>query len=158
MKEEVSTFMYPKVSFIVPCYNLAHLLSDCVNSILTQTYENFEILIMDDCSPDHTPEVARSFHDSRIQYVRNEKNLGNNSNYNKGINQARGQYIWLISADDRLRRNYVLTRYVQLMDDHPQVGYVFCPAMALQGNQESGLMQFTAPEERDTIFKGLVFL
>jgi glycosyltransferase involved in cell wall biosynthesis len=150
--------MAPKVSFVVPCFNLAHLLADCVNSILRQSYDDFEILIMDDCSPDHTPEVARSFHDSRVRYVRNEKNLGNNSNYNKGINRARGQYVWLISADDCLRRDYVLTRYVQLMDDHPQVGYVFCPAIALQGNQESGLMPFTAPVDSDTIFKGLVFL
>jgi glycosyltransferase involved in cell wall biosynthesis len=50
--------MDPKVSFLVPCYKLAHFLGDCVNSILAQTYGDFEVLIMDDCSPDNTPEVA----------------------------------------------------------------------------------------------------
>ena len=75
----------PKVSFIVPCYKLAHLLQECVTSILEQTYEDFEIFIMDDCSPDSTPDVAKSFTDSRICYVRNEINLGNIKNYNKGI-------------------------------------------------------------------------
>jgi glycosyltransferase involved in cell wall biosynthesis len=150
--------MDPKVSFIVPCYNLGHLLSECVNSILTQTYGNLELLIMDDCSPDQTPEVAQSIRDPRIRYLRNQENLGNIGNYNKGINLARGQYVWLISADDRLRRDYILARYVQLMDDHPEVGYVFCPAVAVQDNHETGLMTFTSPTSRDTIFKGLDFL
>src|SRR3984893_9061630 len=50
--------MDPKVTFVVPCYKLAHLLSECVSSILDQTYTDFELLIMDDCSPDNTPEIA----------------------------------------------------------------------------------------------------
>src|SRR4051794_32850375 len=95
--------MQPKVSFVVPCYKLAHYLNECVNSILMQTYENFEVLIMDDCSPDNTPEVARSFEDPRVTYIRNEPNLGHLRNYNKGITLAQGEYIWLISADDYLR-------------------------------------------------------
>src|ERR1700719_665273 len=98
------------VSFVVPCYKLGHLLAECLNSILSQSFRDFEILIMDDCSPDQTPEVARSFTDPRVRYVRNETNLGNLRNYNKGIGLARGNYIWLISADDRLRRTYVLER------------------------------------------------
>src|SRR5216684_5652724 len=95
--------MNPKVSFVIPCYKLAHLLPECVNSILSQTYQDFEVLIMDDCSPDHTPEVARSFRDARVKHIRNEPNLGHLKNYNKGIELARGQYVWLISADDCLR-------------------------------------------------------
>jgi glycosyltransferase involved in cell wall biosynthesis len=47
--------MRPKVSFVVPCYGLAHLLPECINSILVQSYEEFEIVIMDDCSSDNTP-------------------------------------------------------------------------------------------------------
>src|ERR1700758_36533 len=90
----------PMVSFVVPCYKLAHFLSDCVHSILAQTCGDFEVLILDDCSPDNTAEVARSFRDSRVHYVRNENNLGNLRNYNKGIGLSRGRYVWLISADD----------------------------------------------------------
>lgn len=66
----------PTVSFIVPCYKLAHLLPDCVNSILSQTYRDFEVLIMDDCSPDNTPQVAQSFPDPRVTHIRNDPNLG----------------------------------------------------------------------------------
>src|ERR1700720_3711793 len=88
--------MKPRVTFVVPCYKLAHLLPECVNSILSQSYQDFEVLIMDDCSPDDTPEVARSFNDPRVQHIRNEPNLGHLRNYNKGISLARGEYIWLI--------------------------------------------------------------
>jgi hypothetical protein len=150
--------MQPKVSFIVPCYNLAHLLSDCVNSILTQSYRNFEVLIMDDCSPDHTPEVAQSFSDHRVRYIRNEKNLGNIGNYNRGIGLCRGDYVWLISADDYLLRDDVLHRYVRVLESHPKVGYVFCPAVALEGGKETGVMPNYAPFPSDVILGGHEFL
>ena len=143
--------MEPKVSFIVPCYNLAHLLADCVNSILMQSYTNFEVLIMDDCSPDHTPEVARSFSDHRVRHIRNESNLGIIGNYNRGIGLSRGDYIWLISADDYLQRDYVLHRYVQVLESHPKVGYVFCPVVALEHGKETGVMLNYAPFPSDVI-------
>ena len=150
--------MQPKVSFIVPCYNLAHLLGECVESILRQSYTDFEVLIMDDHSPDHTAEVAQAFSDHRVQYIRNEKNLGNIGNYNTGIGLSRGRYIWLISADDRLRTEYVLERYVQLMEAHPQVGYVFCPAVALERGQETEVMPNSSPYSQDAVLQGWVFL
>jgi len=113
--------MTPIVSFVVPCYKLANLLRECVESILSQTYGDFEMLIMDDCSPDNTPEVAQSFQDPRVKYVRNEPNLGHLRNYNKGIRLTRGKYVWLISPDDYLRPPYILQRYVELLDRHPRV-------------------------------------
>jgi len=146
----------PVVSFVVPCYRLAHLLSECVNSILAQTYENFEVLIMDDCSPDDTPQVARSFTDPRIRYIRNEPNLGHLRNYNKGIELSRGKYVWLISADDRLRRPHVLERYVKILENHPRVGYVFCPGVALFENKEVRVVN--AHGSSDWIKNGRTFL
>jgi glycosyltransferase involved in cell wall biosynthesis len=150
--------MNPKVSFIVPCYNLAHFLADCMHSILSQTYSDFELLIMDDCSPDHTPEVAQSFSDRRVRHIRNERNLGNIGNYNKGIGLSRGHYVWLISADDYLRREYVLRRYVEVMESHPEVGYVFCPVIALENGQETGVMLNYAPFDSHVILRGREFL
>jgi glycosyltransferase involved in cell wall biosynthesis len=118
----------PSVSFVVPCYKLAHLLPECINSILSQSYREFEILIMDDHSPDATPEVAASFKDPRVRHIRNDPNLGHLRNYNKGIELSRGRYVWLISADDYLGNRYVLERFVALLDENPRVGYTFCPA------------------------------
>jgi len=146
----------PQVSFIVPCYKLAHFLGDCLNSILTQTYGDFEVLIMDDCSPDNTAEVAAEFKDPRVIYIRNETNLGHLRNYNKGIELSRGQYIWLISADDCLRSQKVLQRYIDLLEKNPQVGYVFCPPMYLTGEgEEIGIADLYAwPGTQDRILSG----
>jgi hypothetical protein len=150
--------MTPTVSFVVPCYKLAHLLAECVNSILGQTYRDLEVLIMDDCSPDNTPEVARSFTDPRVSYVRNEPNLGALRNYNKGISLARGKYIWLISADDYLRRPYIVERYVQLMEANPSVGYVCCSGVGVRHGQETGLLKGTRYSDRDKVVDGRRFL
>jgi glycosyltransferase involved in cell wall biosynthesis len=150
--------MEPQVSFVVPCYNFAHLLGDCVNSILRQSYTNVEVLIMDDCSPDHTPQVARSFGDPRVRYIRNENNLGNIGNYNRGIGLSGGRYLWLISADDYLRRDYVLRRYVEVLESHPKVGYVFCPVIACEQGQETDVMPNYAPFPSDRILRGQAFL
>jgi glycosyltransferase involved in cell wall biosynthesis len=145
----------PTVSFVVPCYKLAHLLPECVISILNQSYRRFEVLILDDCSPDNTPKVARSFHDSRVKYVRNEKNLGHLQNYNHGIAMARGRYVWLISADDRLRKPFILERYLGIMETNPRVGYACCPAISLDHDVETELEGSIA--KRNTIFSGKKF-
>ena len=147
--------MEPKVSFVIPCYKLAHFLNDCVNSILAQTYGGFEILIVDDCSPDNTQGIAAEFKDPRVIYIRNETNLGNVRNYNKGIELSRGRYVWLISADDCLRSRNVLQRYVDLLDENPKVGYVFCPAIVFQEGKECGVLDWMAwPGDRDRILNG----
>jgi glycosyltransferase involved in cell wall biosynthesis len=148
----------PRVSFLVPCYNLGHLLAECVMSILGQTYGDFEILILDDCSPDTTPEVACSFEDPRVHHLRNEMNLGHLVNYNQGIRRARGDYIWLISADDCLRRPYVLERYVDILERHPKMGYVFCPTVRLVDGREDGVMDSTVPVPTDCVFPGRAFV
>jgi glycosyltransferase involved in cell wall biosynthesis len=148
----------PKVTFLVPCYKLAHLLGECVESILEQTYRDLEVLIMDDCSPDDTERVARSFADPRVRYVRNDPNLGHLRNYNKGIGLARGEYVWLISADDCLKQPYILERYMKVMERHPRVGYIFCPAVDLRHSVEQGVMQWTQYATRDAILPGRRFL
>ncbi len=144
----------PKVSFVIPCYKLAHLLRECVGSILLQTYPNFEILIMDDCSPDNTSEVVASLSDERVRYVRNESNLGHLRNYNKGIQLARGKYVWLISADDYLRRPYVLKRYVEMMERNPQMSFVFCPAVGVRRGQETNTLGYSIYSDHDRIVDG----
>jgi glycosyltransferase involved in cell wall biosynthesis len=144
------------VTFVVPCYRLAHLLDDCVRSILDQSYTDFEVLIMDDCSPDETPAVARSFGDARVRHVRNETNLGHLRNYNKGIEQARGVYTWLISADDRLRSRDALARLVAMLDQHPDMGFAFSPAVKFDGTTEGGLN--AAHGDRDLVFTKGEFL
>lgn len=151
-------FMTPTVSFVVPCYRYAHLLRECIDSILCQTYGNFEVLIMDDCSPDNTAEVAQSFQDLRVKYFRNELNLGHGRNFNKGISLARGKYVWVISADDYLRRSYILQRYVDLLESNPNVGYTFCPGASVKNGLETDTLCYSVYGNRDQIIKGHVLL
>lgn len=151
--------MEPSVSFVVPCYKLAHVLPDCLNSILAQTYSDFEILIMDNCSPDNTPEVAHSFGDSRVKHIRNEINVGHVRNFNKGINLARGKYVWLVSADDFLTSPHALNRYVDLMERNPQVGFVFCRGTIAGGPAQVGESpSWTDCGNEDRIWEGTSFL
>jgi glycosyltransferase involved in cell wall biosynthesis len=144
----------PRVSFVIPCYKLAHLLPECVGSILRQTYGDLEVLVMDDCSPDDTVEVAHSFSDSRVRHVRNDHNLGHLRNYNKGIEIARGEYIWLISADDYLRRPYVLERYLEVLDQTRDVGYAFCSGVGVRNGSETGVVNWSTWGARDLIIPG----
>jgi glycosyltransferase involved in cell wall biosynthesis len=145
------------VSFVIPCYRLAHLVSECVESILSQTFKDFEILVLDDCSPDNTEHVVKSLTDSRVKHIRNDVNLGHLRNYNKGLQLSAGKYVWLISADDRLRRNDALQRYVDIFEQNPRVGYVFSPAIGLQNGTEKGLVDWTVNGDRDFVFDGNAF-
>jgi len=148
----------PMVCFVVLCYKLAHLLPECVNSILSQTYSDIEVLIMDDCSPDNTEEVARSFQDRRVRYVRNDQNLGVLRNENEGVRLSRGKYVWIISADDYLRKPYIVQRYVELMENHPRVGYVICSGVGVRDGRETGVLPHSKYRNRDAIVPGHVFL
>jgi glycosyltransferase involved in cell wall biosynthesis len=145
----------PRVSFVVPCYKLGHLLGECIVSILSQSYDDLEVIVMDDCSPDETPAIARSFRDPRVRYVRNERNLGHMENYNKGVELARGEYVWLISADDRLRRPYVLERFVYALDVNPSAGYVFCPVVRFRDSEDLHL--YGVHGDTDALFDGRRF-
>jgi hypothetical protein len=150
--------MNPLVSFVVPCYQLGHVLPECIESILTQTYQNFEILIMDNCSPDNTPEVARSFCDPRVRHIRNEENIGHTANFNRGITLSQGKYVWWLSADDLLQSSRALERFVELMERNPQVGYVFCRSIEVQGGKKKGIAQWTDCGADDLIWDGRAFL
>lgn len=147
----------PRVTFVVPCFKLAHLLGECVESILAQSYGDFEVLIMDDCSPDDTPAVAAALaaEDARVKHVRNDPNLGHLRNYNKGIGLAKGEYIWLISADDKLRTPSALERYVRVMDANPRAGYATSPGTKLCDGREGGTEGDFGPQ--DAVFPGPEF-
>jgi glycosyltransferase involved in cell wall biosynthesis len=146
----------PRVSFIVPCYKHGHFLKDCLGSILSQTFTDLEVLIMDDCSPDDTPAIARTFTDPRVRHIRNERNLGHLANYNRGISLARGEFIWLINVDDYLRRPYVLERFVAALDANRRAAYVFCPAVKVRDEAEAETIM--AHGGADRVFPAADFL
>jgi len=90
----------PKVSVIIPTYNRAKLLPRAVNSVLNQTFKDFELIIVDDASTDNTEEVVRRYKDHRIKYIRHKTNKGISISTNEGINKSKGQYIAFQDSDD----------------------------------------------------------
>lgn len=88
------------VSIIVPSYNCAKYLPDTIGSVLAQTYENWELLIVDDCSTDNTEEVVKSFGDDRIRYLKNEQNSGAALSRNYALREAKGRWIAFLDSDD----------------------------------------------------------
>src|SRR5262245_34908562 len=107
----------PRVSIGLPVYNGQQFLEETLNSILAQTYTDFELIISDNASTDRTSEIARAYvaKDARVRYHRNENNLGVAGNYNGVFSLASGEYFKWAPADDTCLPNY-LARCVEILD------------------------------------------
>lgn len=92
--------MNPLVSIIIPAYNVEKYIGKAIQSALTQTYENIEIIVIDDNSTDRTVDVVRSFYDDRIKLLVNERNMGPSHARNRGIKESKGEWIALLDSDD----------------------------------------------------------
>lgn len=89
------------VSVIMPSWNTANYIADSIQSVLDQTYENWELLIVDDCSTDNTDQVVKPFlSDPRIRYFKNEYNCGAALTRNKALREAQGEWIAFLDSDD----------------------------------------------------------
>lgn len=110
----------PKISVIMPVYNGEKYLREAIDSILNQTYEGFEFIIINDCSTDLTEEIIKSYNDSRIIYIKNEKNLGVALSLNKGLDLAQGEYIARMDADD-ISLPERFAEQVSFLREHPSV-------------------------------------
>ena len=111
----------PLVSVVIPSYNQAEFLAETIQSVLNQTYQNFEILVVNDASPDHTDEVVKQFRDPRIQYIVHEKNMRLPATRNTGMRASRGEIIALLDADD-LFHPEKLQCHVDFLRERPDVG------------------------------------
>lgn len=120
------------IDVVIPCYRYAHFLRECVRSVLTQSHGDIRVLILDDASPDNTPEVAGALaaEDPRVTYVRHAVNKGHIATYNEGIEWAAADYFLLLSADDVLLPG-AFERAIRFLDTHPQAGFLFSDAMEL---------------------------
>lgn len=88
------------VSIIVPAYNTEKYIQKCIQSVLDQTYEDFEMIIVDDCSTDHSLKMIERYSDPRIKVFKNEKNSGPSYSRNRAIGLAKGEFIAILDSDD----------------------------------------------------------
>lgn len=114
----------PKVSICMRNYNYSHLIGKAIQSVLDQSYSDFELLIIDDCSVDNSEQVVKDFSDCRIKFHRNEKRLGNVPSLNKCLELAVGDYIAILDSDDMLTPGS-LERRVNILNIYSNVGLVY---------------------------------
>lgn len=121
------------VSIIMPSYQTAAFLEETVNSVLAQTYENWELIIVDDCSTDATDDVIARFSDARIRYYKNETNSGAANSRNRALREAKGRYIAFLDSDD-LWTAEKLERQIAFMKEN---GYAFSYTNYEEINEDS---------------------
>lgn len=132
----------PKVSILLPTYNRAAYLRLALESILAQTFTNFEVVVMDNASTDDTPAVVASFDDPRIVYHRNPRNVGAVGNHNRGLRHCRGEYLAIFSDDDLMLPDN-LARKVAVLEAHPTVGLVYSDALVIDAEGQPGELHYT---------------
>jgi glycosyltransferase involved in cell wall biosynthesis len=125
----------PKVSVLMSVYNGAKYLREAIESILSQTFTDFEFLIVNDCSNDNSPSILKEYanKDSRIRVITNEFNLGLTRNLNKMVREARGEYLARFDCDD-ISAPSRFEKQVQLLDAQLSVGMVSLWAYVIDGN------------------------
>lgn len=109
------------VSIIMPSWNTGRFIAESIESVIRQTYQNWELIIVDDCSTDNTDEVVGEFHDERIKYLKNDKNSGAALTRNRAIQEANGEWIAFLDSDD-IWAPKKLEKQISFMKSN---GYVF---------------------------------
>jgi len=146
------------VDVVLPCYNYARYLRDCVQSVLSQSAVTVRVLVIDDASPDNTAQVGQELaaSDNRVEFRRHAVNKGHIATYNEGIEWASADYMLILSADDYLLPG-ALSRAVMLMDEHPEVGFVYGNAIETD-DQSTPSLTTVIGEEHWRVLTGLEFI
>ena len=140
--------MNPLISVIIPNYNHALYLKERIESVLNQTYDNFEVIILDDLSTDNSREIIEQYrnHPKVSQIVYNEKNSGSTfKQWEKGINLAKGEWIWIAESDDFCENN-LLESLLLPIEKHTNISFSYCQSYVLYPNNRLYLHYQFCPE------------
>ena len=125
-QNNVNYIVTPLISIIIPTHNRSTFLKRAINSVLYQTFKDFELIIIDDASSDKTGEIVKSYSDKRIRYIRHEDNKGGPAARNTGITQAEGRYIALLDDDDEWSYPEKLAKQIQKFSEvSEKVGLIY---------------------------------
>ena len=116
----------PLITIIIPTYNRAGLIGFAIESVLAQTYSNWELLVIDDASTDGTETVVKKYaeKDVRIRYIKNSTNLGILKTRNRGLHESSGEYIAMLDSDDTWIDHEKLARQIEVFQKNPKLGIV----------------------------------
>ncbi len=134
--------MREKVSVIIPTYNREKQIGRAIRSVLSQTYEDYELIIVDDGSTDHTKEIVEQFMDDRIQYICLETNRGACYARNVGIQSSQYAYIAFLDSDDEWMPDKLRLQMEKILNSPQNVGLVYC---RMSGIQRNGTNRYYTP-------------
>lgn len=128
----------PKVSVCIPTYNYGHYLSEAIESVLNQTHEDFELLVVDDASQDDTDRIVQGYvaKDSRVRYLRNQTNIGMVNNWNRCMREAKGKYIKYLFGDDVFSSPMLLEKMIEILDSDESVSLVGSSRLIIDENSK----------------------
>ncbi len=129
--------LMPKISVIMPVFNAENKLKESIDSILNQTFSDFEFLIYNDGSTDNSDEVIKAYNDPRIKYTKFENNAGLVGLLNRGISEAKGEFIARMDADD-ISLPYRFEEQFKFMNENPDIG--FCGSMIEHFGRQSAIV------------------
>ena len=144
-----------KVSVIVTTYKRAHLVTETIGTILSQTFKDFELIIVDNYSKDNTDDVIKSYADERVRYFKHRNNGIIAVNRNYGISKSQGEYIAFCDDDD-LWFPEKLQKQVQELEKDSQIGLVCNNEIAFDYRGDHGVLIKTRLKDRDLSFESLV--
>lgn len=148
----------PKVSVCIPTYNRADYLIYSINSVLKQTYDDFELIICDDGSTDNTSEVVSQLKDSRIRYIQHPHNIGRSRNMRSGFDAAYGTYFIKFDDDDALTPEF-LEKTIAVLETEPNVDFVCTNHWIInQKNErvESATVENSAKWKKNQLKEGII--
>ncbi len=125
-----------KVSVAIPNFNHARFLKARIESVLQQSFQDFDLLILDDASTDDSRQVIAPYVGGRVRFLPSERNSGSTfAQWNRAFAETRGDYIWIAESDDEADPRF-LERMVALLDAQPSAGFVFCQATLIDEQGE----------------------
>lgn len=150
---------HPLVSIIMGAYNCEESISSCIESIIDQTYSNWEFIICDDCSTDGTLEVLKDYatKDQRIKIVRNEKNSKLAYSLNHCLKYARGEYVARMDDDDKSLPER-LEKQVLFLNEHPEYAVVGSSVQLFDGEKITGVRKSREYPQKNNVLYGPPFM
>ena len=136
-----------KYTIGIPAYK-GKFLKECIDSILVQTFTDFELIIVNDASPDALDDIINAYSDNRISYYKNERNFGAEhvvDNWNKCLSYAKGEYFVLMGDDDRMEPDY-LEEFTKLIDKYPGKEIYHCRTYIINENSQKVLLTPSWPD------------
>ncbi|EMG26697.1 TuaG [Listeria fleischmannii 1991] len=132
--------MLEQVSVIMPAYNSEQYIRSAIDSVLEQSYTQFELLIIDDCSDDRTSKIVKEYTDKRIKLIQLEENTGASGARNLGIAKAKGRYIAFLDSDDLWKQDKLMKQILFMKEQDIALCYSAYEVMNVEGEQITGIV------------------